>query len=192
MTSRVGQQRWSRCCVAAQSRQTSRSQGWQKSRSSWPRWRLQRTGRLRTPPDFSSFRQRTEWDAVRFCRLEEGRQAEEDPRLLGVHLTPPGFHWMRPSVHPRPDRQRMTQQVRAIHRRQEVGCEEKNKTSGKLSRKSRAMKSTFKFPDVLFFLCTDFLCQTRCLVLDCTVGLRPSVRPNSKRCIFLRTDERVR
>lgn len=69
MTSCVGQQRWSRCSVAAHSKQTGRSQGWQKSRSSWLGWKEQRTGRLRPPHDFSSSRSWTEWDAVRFCLL---------------------------------------------------------------------------------------------------------------------------
>lgn len=86
MTSRVGQQWWSRCSVAAHSRQTGRSQGWQKSRSSWPGWRQQRTGRLRRPLDFSSVRQRTEWDAVRFCRLEKRQQTRH--QCLSITITP--------------------------------------------------------------------------------------------------------
>ena len=69
MISCAGQQRWSRCSVAAHSKQTGRSHGWQKSRSSWPGWREQRTGRQRRPRAFSSSRAWTEWDAVLFCRL---------------------------------------------------------------------------------------------------------------------------
>lgn len=76
ITSRVGQQRWSRCRVAAHSRQTGRSQGWQKSRSSWPAWREQRTGRQIRPRDFSSSRAWTEWDAVRFWRLQTGKRTD--------------------------------------------------------------------------------------------------------------------
>lgn len=73
ITSRVGQQRWSRCSVAAHSRQMGRSQGWQKSRSSCPGCRVQRTGRTRRPQAFSSSKAWMEWDAVRFCRLRTHR-----------------------------------------------------------------------------------------------------------------------
>ncbi|TNN36000.1 hypothetical protein EYF80_053839 [Liparis tanakae] len=61
--SRAGRQPWSRCSVAAHSRQTGRSHGGQKRRSSWPGCSEQRIGRRRRPHDFSSSRRCTEWHA---------------------------------------------------------------------------------------------------------------------------------